>query len=453
MASPAFIPLSVLTGAMPEPGLPLGHMHLFRVGGRAHLFVPDGSRIYGIDDDWAGRLDQASPGQAAELFEQMGLGSAPFAGPMDAPEQMPVRTLSLAVAQKCNLACSYCYAQQGGFGEEPKSMPAEVALRSVDLLFSEASENDQVTLAFLGGEPLTNRAVLRQATERAVELSTRTGIAVRFSLTTNGTLIREDDGEFFDRYGFSVTVSLDGVGDTHDRLRPFATGRGSYARILENVRPLLAMQRRMQVSARVTVTPGNLRLRETLNEFIGLGFSSVGFSPMLASPAGTGEMDGASLDTMLDQMIECGMECERAILAGRRYPFSNLVTALEQLHRGTHRPYPCGAGGGYFGVSAEGGLFACHRFVNDGAAAFGDVERGVDRAAQRQWLAARHADRQEPCRSCWARYLCGGGCHHEVIHRGRPACGYIKGWLDYCLKAYIRLSALRPDFFGNAPRA
>ena len=47
--------------------------------------------------------------------------------------------------------------------------------------------------------------------------------------------------------------------------------------------------------------------------------------------------------------------------------------------------------------------------------------------------------RQEPCRECWARYLCGGGCHHEVIHRGRPACDYIRGWLHYCIGAYGRL--------------
>ena len=28
---------------------------------------------------------------------------------------------------------------------------------------------------------------------------------------------------------------------------------------------------------------------------------------------------------------------------------------------------------------------------------------------------------------------------HEVIHRGRPACDYIRGWLHYCLEAYLRL--------------
>jgi uncharacterized protein len=129
-----------------------------------------------------------------------------------------------------------------------------------------------------------------------------------------------------------------------------------------------------------------------------------------------------------------------------------MTTALEEIHRGTHRPYPCGAGAGYFGVSATGGLFACHRFVEDDARAMGHVSEGVDRERQRPWLAERAVDRQEPCRSCWARYLCGGGCHYEVIHRGRPACDYIRGWLDYVLGAYVRLSERQPDFFRASPR-
>src|SRR5260370_29373100 len=70
----------------------------------------------------------------------------------------------------------------------------------------------------------------------------------------------------------------------------------------------------------------------------------------------------------------------------------------------------------------------------------GSIGGGIDRTRQADWLAERRVHRQEPCRSCWARYLCGGGCHHEVIRRGRPACDYIRGWLHYCLGAYLRLS-------------
>jgi uncharacterized protein len=51
-------------------------------------------------------------------------------------------------------------------------------------------------------------------------------------------------------------------------------------------------------------------------------------------------------------------------------------------------------------------------------------------------LMERNVHMQDPCTTCWARYLCSGGCHHEAIHRGRPACDYIRGWLHYCLELY-----------------
>ena len=242
---------------------------------------------------------------------------------------------------------------------------------------------------------------------------------------------------------------MDGVGATHDQQRAFKDGTGSYERILERIRPALALQHNMQVSARVTVTPHNLNLRSTLDEFINLGFHSVGFSPMLSSPTGRDQMASPDLAVMLAQMIDCGQAFAQQVMAGNRYPFANMTTALQEIHNGTHRPYPCGAGAGYLGVSATGGLFACHRFVDDPEGRMGTLADGVDPIAQQTWLRDRHVHFQDPCHQCWARYLCGGGCHHEVIHRGRPACDYIRGWLHFCLQTYVNLLRTRPDYFGG----
>jgi uncharacterized protein len=422
------------------------NFHLFDTENGKHILLANGSRIFTIPDEIARALEEDS-NDAEKLLEKFGLTAPDYI--TDEPlADVSVRSLSLAIAQKCNLGCTYCYAQEGNFGSKNKDMSAEVAAASVDLLFADVSENEAVHLAFLGGEPLTNRKLLRETAEQAVALSKAKNVPVNFSITTNGTLVTPEDGEFFERYKFAVTVSLDGIGDVHNGLRSFKSGKGSYERILENISPLLEMQREMQVSARVTVTPDNLFLRETLGEFLSLGFHSVGFSPMLSSPTGKGEMNSNELDAMLEQMISCGEEFERRVSAGERFPFLNMTNALREIHKGTHRPYPCGAGAGYLGVSAEGGLYACHRFVEDEEGAMGQVSSGVDRNRQKQWLADRHVHFQEPCRSCWARYLCGGGCHHEVIKRGRPACNYIRGWLHYCLQAYIRLLEKRPDYFG-----
>ena len=416
------------------------------------LFVPNGSRVFEVDEEMSSSLDallsSGDEDAIGQRLRELGVDAPPLIDdtPVSSP---PLRALSLAVAQKCNLGCTYCYAQQGEFGGAAKNMPLDVALDAVALLFRDVTAGERVNLSFLGGEPLINRAVIRAATERAVELARERGATATFSITTNGTLLTEEDGAFFEQHGFAVTLSIDGIGATHDALRPFKGGNGSFARIIEKAAPLLRMQRRMQVSARVTVTPSNLSLRHTLDGLLALGFHGVGFSPMLASPTGNAEMDESALSSMLEQMIACGEEFERRVVAGQRYAFTNVVNALREIHKGTHRPYPCGAGAGYFGVSADGDLAACHRFVGDDAGAMGNVA-AIDRDKQNAWLAERHVHRQEPCSSCWARYLCGGGCHHEVLARGRTACDYVRGWLHYCIGAYARVVDARPDWFGAA---
>jgi uncharacterized protein len=427
--------------------------HLVDAGEGSLLLVPDGNRLYDVDAETAAALDRARRGgdrELAELLESLGLATRPYVDDTPPPTP-PVRALSLAVAQKCNLGCTYCYAQQGSFGGPARQMPDETALAAVDLLFGEVDAGERVNLSFLGGEPLLNRATIHAATERALSLAAERGAEMTFSITTNGTQLTLEDADFFEAHGFAVTVSLDGVGEANDALRPFRSGKGSFATVMRKVLPLLERQRRMQVSARVTVTPRNLALRETLDEFVALGFHSVGFSPLLRSPTGREEMGRGELATMLEGMVDCGEEFERRLIAGERYPFANVVNALREIHRGTHRPYPCGAGAGYLGVSAEGELAACHRFVGDEDGAMGNLDSGVDRERQARWLEDRHVHRQDPCRSCWARYMCGGGCHHEVISRGRPACDYIRGWLHFCIGAYGRLLSACPGYFAAAP--
>src|SRR5712692_9517709 len=136
------------------------HAHLIETSFGQHLFVPDGSRLFDADASLFGQVGLAmsdfGDGEIVELLKQAGLSGAPFIDdtPLAPP---PIHAFSLAVAQKCNLGCTYCYAQQGDFGGVAKNMSMETAERAVDLLVSGAERGAKLNLAFLGGEPLVNR--------------------------------------------------------------------------------------------------------------------------------------------------------------------------------------------------------------------------------------------------------------------------------------------------------
>src|ERR1700751_2781765 len=148
------------------PAQPSPDVHVFETDYGYYALLVNGSRIYSIGPESARRLRDYG---SATALETLGL-ALPEQITDKAPAQMPLRSLSLAVAQKCNMGCTYCYAQQGSFGNTPKQMETEAALAAVKLLFRERQSGESVQITFLGGEPLMNRQLIHTSTDLAEEL-------------------------------------------------------------------------------------------------------------------------------------------------------------------------------------------------------------------------------------------------------------------------------------------
>ncbi|MFE9823373.1 radical SAM protein [Streptomyces sp. NPDC005791] len=443
------------TGHAP-PG-PHSEVRLFRSAHGAHLFVTDGSRVYDLPEETAARLERwttAPEGSLEEVARELSLPLWDERRIDGTPaEPPPLSSLSLNVMQACNLSCGHCYADEGKFGGEARAMTRQTAFAAVDRLLAEASPGADVVVGFMGGEPMLARDLVHEVVAFAERAGAAAGHRVRFALTTNLTSVRPEDARLFAEHPFTVTVSLDGDRAGHDALRKAPGGGSAYDRLRAGLEVLDRQGRPRHLAARVSVTPHTGRLLDVLEHGIDLGFDEVGFAAVVSAPDPAYEITAETFTGFMEQMVECGEKALRELSAGRAYPFGNFQTAMHELHRGTHRPYPCGAGAGYLSASADGDLYACHRLVDDPAFAMGSLAAGSDVPARSAHLAARHVDRQEPCRSCWARYLCGGGCYHEVSRRGRPGCDYIRGWLDFCLRAYVELSHAAPEFLSSPPES
>lgn len=435
------------------PTHPEAELHPFRSALGNHLFLADGSRIYDLEADLLARIETsltAEPANQNPLWHSLEVLSThdlPRYIDRQSLEPPPLASISLNVAQACNMSCGYCYADTGKFGGRTRLMSREVAQASVDRLIAESNPDVGLVIGYMGGEPLLNRVVVHQTTRYAAQTAAQAGRRIRFSLTTNATLLQREDAELFAEFPFTVAVSIDGNREQNDAVRWMNNGSSSYEQLCRGLDVLHCYGRPHHLAARVTVTPKTGELLPVLNHVLGLGFDEVGFAAVLVSPDSTLTFSPDDFSVFLARMIACGQKALGEAVAGRSYPFSNFETALQEIHRGSHRPYPCGAGAAYLSANAEGKLFACHRLIDDPQFAMGSVQSGSDKTARSAHLARSHVDLMEPCNRCWARYLCGGGCYHEVTRRGRIGCDYIRGWLDFCLKAYVELSASRPEYF------
>jgi uncharacterized protein len=421
-----------------------------------HLLIVPHSRIFDLTDDLVVGNRAATPGtsdrQISNLLDALAETLAhTLEGevPLDYVVQPSPQSISLNVSSSCNLSCSYCYAARGSFaGAQPEPMKWEVARAAIDRLLSEANAESPVTIGFLGGEPLVNRRLVHQAVEYAAAEGEKRGLAVGFSVTTNGTLLRAADVELFRRHRFAVTVSVDGGAQIQNAQRPLPVKpAGSYALLREATHSFLADRGSAIVAARATVMRFDLNLRERFEAILSMGFPEVGFAPLRAAGDNTGALRDEDWPKYLGALIETAeSELERARNGGS-IRLTNFAVALKQLYRGASSPYPCGAGGGYFSVAASGDWYACHRAIGSSVYRLGDSS-GIEPERQREFLVARHVHSQSACRKCWARYLCSGGCHQEASSRTDSACGFIRGWLEFCLASYCELVERRPDFFN-----
>jgi uncharacterized protein len=461
-----------------------GDFHAFEADGSQHVYLVPSAAVFRLDGASAAVLDALGtedlspqvltdrladryPAPVVEETVQELIGAQaikPVQAPVPRPvapgprRRIPLTTLVLNVTSKCNLSCKYCYE----YGEDrlvepatkPRFMSEETARESVDFMFAEAGDAPKVHLTFFGGETLLNFKVLRFAMSYAKEKAAAFGKEVDASLTTNATLLRDEIIDWMVEHNIGVTVSMDGAREQQDANRIFANGMGSYDTVIPRVQELLRRHRRRPIGARVTLTKGNLQVREIYRHLKDeVGFYEVGFAPVTTSWQRDYAIQDDGFEQMLHEFQLLAREFQETSLAGRHHGFSNVRDTLEEIHKGVAKAYPCGAGLGLLGVATDGDVALCHRFAGSDSHKLGTVRDGIDHSRQDEYLRSHHIDNKTDCSTCWARSLCAGGCYHEAHTRyGSTAqpnlhyCDWIRRWSATCLEVYATLAAQRPEF-------
>lgn len=156
--------------------------------------------------------------------------------------------LILVLTGKCNMRCEYCvycekYPQEIGYSEE--EMTFETARKGIDLFFELHKEKvahgykKQPMINFYGGEPLLRFDLIKEV----VEYVEQKDLNSRFYITTNGLLLNEEVADFISRHKFTVTFSLDGFKENHDRNRVTTGGKPTFDIVVSKIKMLQKIKR------------------------------------------------------------------------------------------------------------------------------------------------------------------------------------------------------------------
>lgn len=229
--------------------------------------------------------------------------------------------LFLTITGKCNCDCQYCFAK-GCFPNHSMN------LEDVDIVLGFLSRElrsrsfKEIAVDLFGGEPLLCESIYLQVMRGVSVIAAQLGIVPSFQFYTNGT-IRPQNGfaTFSEFQAVKFLITLDGLRETHNMLRPLIGNGSSYDLILRNLQEI----REIGQQAIIRINYGKRNYKEVpllLDELVrqGLTCFPIEFYPIQSMSKGSAEFENSVSCSDLQKIVGFLWEAatERGILIATR---------------------------------------------------------------------------------------------------------------------------------------
>jgi radical SAM additional 4Fe4S-binding domain len=267
---------------------------------------------------------------------------------------------------------------------------------------------ERLHLIFFGGEPLLRWETLVDLTQYAREVATAAGLALRPTVTSNGTLLSSERARWLGDNGFVTAISCDGCQPAHDANRVDGQGRGSHARTVAGIRAALAAGMAVRVVS--VLDPSNLALlAESAAFFVDLGVRDLVLNPNWSADwraPGVREVWADAYQGLADLYV-------KTLRDGVPLWVSTIDSKIAtHIRAGMIAREHCDRGRRDLVVAPGGNLYPCDRMVGedvDSKLTIGHIETGVD--ASRLRVVAGHDDVvPAECVNCAVAARCRNRC-------------------------------------------
>ena len=321
-----------------------------------------------------------------------------------------VKALCLHIAHDCNLACRYCFAEEGEYKGRRALMSAEVGKKALDFLVENSGNRRNLEVDFFGGEPLMNFDVVKEIVAYGRSLEETHDKKFRFTLTTNGVLLNDDIMEFANKEMDNVVLSVDGRKEVHDYMRPFRNGKGSYDFVIDKFKKFADSRNQQKYYVRGTFTHHNLDFSKDVMHLADAGFEQISVEPVVAPDTADYAITEEDLPILMDEYDLLAKEMIKREKEGKGFTFFHFMIDLTGGPCVAKRLSGCGSGTEYLAVTPWGDLYPCHQFVGNEDFLMGNVWNGIKATDIQDEFKCCNVYAKEKCRNCFARFYCSGGC-------------------------------------------
>ncbi|MDO8589603.1 MAG: radical SAM protein [Armatimonadota bacterium] len=394
---------------LPVFGVEARDRHVFYAPG--HAAVVPHNKAEAVRMSLLGKdRDRSSSGKlAADLMRAARTAVDDWKRRVEAP--FAPRCLTVYLSNRCNLACSYCFADSGAGRADTAIVDAETVTAAARLVAESRGQAGEPFKLVLhgGGEPTVHWDLVERFVEITRREAARVGSGWFGHIATNGAL-PDARAQWLAKNFQSIGLSCDGPPDIQDRHRPLRGGGPSSPYIESNARAILSAGGHFAV--RATIVPETVERQVDIVTYLHerLGAMEMRFEPVYRVRGSEGAgFDADQAEWFAENFLKAQ---QRAGELGCDLTFSG--TRLDELHG----PY-CSALRDTLHLTPDGSATACF-FSTDGRSGVGSqfVIGRMDRDAGRFVLDQTRIDELRrraglvppQCRDCLNAYHCAREC-------------------------------------------
>ena len=323
-----------------------------------------------------------------------------------------IKAICLNVIHGCNLRCKYCFADEGEYHGHGGVMSLETAQKAIDYVIKRSGPRKNIEIDLFGGEPTLIMDTIKEIVQYARDNEEKWKKNIRFTMTTNATLLTPDMMDYMDTEMGNIILSLDGRKEVNDSVRIKIDKSGSYDDIVPNIKEMIKRRTKGKTYyVRGTFTRGNTDFYEDVMAMVNEGFKELSIEPVVLESGHPLSLREEDIDTIFDNYDKLYEEMVKRKREGNEeFKFYHFNIDLDGGPCVYKRISGCGAGFEYVAITPQGDVYPCHQFVGKEEFKLGSIYDDTYDTELAKKFKQSHIYNKPKCRDCWAKFYCSGGC-------------------------------------------
>lgn len=327
-------------------------------------------------------------------------------------------SLTLITTRQCNLRCVYCYEKHENL------VMSEKIYHSLELYIKESLKNRKysgVSITLFGGEPFLEYDKVIAFLEKVQNICTKYHASYGVGATSNGALIYPERFEKLYQLGVNYyQITIDGLEETHNMYRKSLDKKGSFQKIIENLKYMNSTDYDFEVTIRTNFNEEVFKRAKEFYQFIAGNFDQRfhvyyegikklgGENDNNLNILDSNEVSETSID-IADYIRKLGIKND--VIDEMTLPFRRICYATK------HNDYI---------IDYDGSILKCTLSLDDELNKIGTLHNDgtmeIDEAKHSKWV-GKKTQLADICKQCKVLPLCyGGRCVNDRVHGGIFEC-------------------------------